>query len=87
MPPPPKAPPAKAAVGTPKAAPGAKPAAAPAARPGAAGAKPAAAGKAGKKDDDNGVTAEQERVLRTSIDHESKIREQIEALTGKVSPA
>jgi hypothetical protein len=62
---------------------GAKPAAATPKAAKAGDAKPA---KEDKKADSGGgmTTEEQERLIRNSIDHESKIRDQIAALTGKV---
>ena len=64
-----------------------KPAAAKGAKPGTPkGAKPGGAAKKGGKkgEEKTAEEIEQDRVLRNSIDHEAKIRDQIAALTGKV---
>jgi len=82
MPPKPAAPRAAAAAakaGTPKAGAAKKDTAK------KADAKAAPADKGAAAEGGSGLTTEeQDRVLRNSIDHESKIRDQIAALTGKV---
>lgn len=46
-----------------------------------------AAAKDGAKEEGGMSSEEQDRLIRNSIDHETKIRDQIQALTGKVNSA